>query len=445
MIQPVPRFLTALLFATFLWNLGTSQSIAADFAGDCCADLKERVAELEATTARKGNHKVSLTVSGHLSQALLFWDDGVEQNVYVVGNANDSYNQSDFQINGEAEISADWTAGYQFTIRVNNALSADVNQLDDDGGSQLLSLWEAYWYVGNKHWGQLSVGQASRASDGAPEADLSKTRVAAFSGVQSTSGGFFLRRDDGTLTPLFWADLIDFLNGDTANVVRYDTQTFMGFALAATFGEDDIWDVGATYEGERGDFQFEAAAAYTQSTDENGLNGFSAAIDNSVVVGSFALLHKPSGLNALVAAGQLSFDQKVEAADGMLLKPADAKYIYTKLGWINNWTALGSTAFYGEYSRFKDFVPADLGGDAVASVASGGICMTPGSCRISGSEAEVWGLGIVQWIEPAAMQIYLGYRHFEADVSLVDANGARQAATELKDFQVIKLGSIIAF
>ena len=90
-------------------------------------------------------------------------------------------------------------------------------------------------------------------------------------------------------------------------------------------------------------------------------------------------------------------------------------------------------------------MPADLGGDAVASVASGGICMTPGSCRISGSEAEVWGLGIVQWIEPAAMQIYLGYRHFEADVSLVDANGARQAATGLKDFQVIKLGSIIAF
>jgi hypothetical protein len=30
-------------------------------------------------------------------------------------------------------------------------------------------------------------------------------------------------------------------------------------------------------------------------------------------------------------------------------------------------------------------------------------------------------------------------------VSLVDANGARQAATGLKDFQVIKLGSIIAF
>ena len=40
--------------------LGTSVSAqAADQGGDCCADLEERVAELEATTARKGNRKVS--------------------------------------------------------------------------------------------------------------------------------------------------------------------------------------------------------------------------------------------------------------------------------------------------------------------------------------------------------------------------------------------------
>ena len=37
---------------------------AADLGGDCCADLEERVAELEATTVRKGNKKVSVTLSG---------------------------------------------------------------------------------------------------------------------------------------------------------------------------------------------------------------------------------------------------------------------------------------------------------------------------------------------------------------------------------------------
>ena len=58
---------------------------AADLGGDCCADLEERIAELEATTARKGNRKISLTVSGYVAQELTWWDDGGEQNVYLHG------------------------------------------------------------------------------------------------------------------------------------------------------------------------------------------------------------------------------------------------------------------------------------------------------------------------------------------------------------------------
>jgi hypothetical protein len=46
----------------------TGHAKAADLGGNCCADLEERVAELEATTARKGNRKVSLTLSGYVSQ-----------------------------------------------------------------------------------------------------------------------------------------------------------------------------------------------------------------------------------------------------------------------------------------------------------------------------------------------------------------------------------------
>ena len=51
---------------------------AADLGGDCCADLEERVAELEATTVRKGNKKVSVTLSGWVVKSMNFWDDGDE-------------------------------------------------------------------------------------------------------------------------------------------------------------------------------------------------------------------------------------------------------------------------------------------------------------------------------------------------------------------------------
>ena len=51
-------------------------AMAADLGGDCCADLEERVAELEATTVRKGNKKVSVTLSGWVVKSFNWWDDG---------------------------------------------------------------------------------------------------------------------------------------------------------------------------------------------------------------------------------------------------------------------------------------------------------------------------------------------------------------------------------
>ncbi len=56
---------------------------AADLGGDCCADLEDRVAELEATTVRKGNKKVSVTLYGQVNRPALFWDNGAETNAYV--------------------------------------------------------------------------------------------------------------------------------------------------------------------------------------------------------------------------------------------------------------------------------------------------------------------------------------------------------------------------
>jgi len=49
---------------------GAAPAGAADLGGGCCADLEERIAELEATTARKGNRKVSLEISGHVNEAV---------------------------------------------------------------------------------------------------------------------------------------------------------------------------------------------------------------------------------------------------------------------------------------------------------------------------------------------------------------------------------------
>lgn len=47
--------------------LSVATADAASLGGDCCADLEERVAELEVTALRKGNRKISLKISGHVT------------------------------------------------------------------------------------------------------------------------------------------------------------------------------------------------------------------------------------------------------------------------------------------------------------------------------------------------------------------------------------------
>ncbi len=88
---------------------------AADLGGDCCADLEERVAELEATTARKGNRKVSLTVSGYIAQEITVWDDGQESNTYIHGLGPTQ--ASHIRFGGQAIIAPGWTAGYLLRIQ----------------------------------------------------------------------------------------------------------------------------------------------------------------------------------------------------------------------------------------------------------------------------------------------------------------------------------------
>ncbi len=124
----------ALLAAVGLFAGGMPSAKAADLGGDCCADLEERVAELEATTARKGNRRVSLTISGQVTTSIMAWSDGNSvdgSDIYVVDNvmAGGSF----FALSGSARINPNVSAGFNITMAFETgARSHQVNQLDDD-------------------------------------------------------------------------------------------------------------------------------------------------------------------------------------------------------------------------------------------------------------------------------------------------------------------------
>src|SRR5262245_4378516 len=157
----------AALFCVGIMVFAAKPAKAADLGGDCCADLEERVAELEATTARKGNKKVSVQIYGKVNYATMWWDDGGEQNVYTVNNYNESTRTG---IKGKAKIAGDWEGGYRLEWEYRPAASSRVNQFDNnDAANQDIVVRWSQMYLANKNYGTLNWGLT-----GTPKYDITK-------------------------------------------------------------------------------------------------------------------------------------------------------------------------------------------------------------------------------------------------------------------------------
>ncbi len=135
---------TATFAVLAVMGFGAMPVLAADLGGNCCADLEERIAELEATTARKGNRKVSLEVSGQINEAIMFWDDGVESNAYV--GTNDTARDR-IRFKGSATIADGWKAGYLLEMGIRgNRLNRDDQSLPDTNSNQP-DLRHSTWFI----------------------------------------------------------------------------------------------------------------------------------------------------------------------------------------------------------------------------------------------------------------------------------------------------------
>src|SRR5262245_29808051 len=116
------RVMSAALLASAAFYGGyTGQAAAADLGGNCCAELEERVAELEATTARKGNRKMSLAISGQVTTGVLWFDNGKDSDAYIVDFGP---NSSRFRLTGSAQINPNLSAGFIIEL---STLSASAN------------------------------------------------------------------------------------------------------------------------------------------------------------------------------------------------------------------------------------------------------------------------------------------------------------------------------
>lgn len=443
---------------------------AADLGGDCCADLEERIAELEATTVRKGNKKVSIELYGNVNKAVVTWDDGVEQNTYVEDNG---YKTTRFGFRGKAKITGDWSGGYRLEVETRIARSRNLDQLDDDNTDDSvgsLATRHSYIYLANKEYGELRWGLTS-----SPKDDITKDTHVAGTGVIDTmhsdfffNNDFFLRSElvpDGqSLSNIRWQDLERCYSSSSAvfdcstrrNMVVGQTKKFFetgvkdtGLWFAWGWGEDDIWSGSARYKGEWDNWRLGGGVAYENFSDErvnNGGGGLANFKQNLHEWGGEAsLLHKPTGLWANFS-WTTSENDSSNAIGVFTGRPIPTGVAWDVSGGIQKkWWDLGNSTLWGGYTKVDGVVGFNLSsGPAVGLVTAGRFPGIGFDTQATDSEVNKWYIAFDQQIDSAAMDIYIGYQHISGDLDLVDST-LNPVAAPFYDFDLVFSGARIYF
>ncbi len=321
----------------------TTQVNAADLGGGCCTDIEERVAELEATTARKGNRKVSLEVYGQVNAAFLYVETDGGSGQDIIDNRT---SESRFGFKGSAKIREGWSAGYVMEIGTGGGFTADD-----------LSVRHSYLYLDTPA-GKVSLGRTSQATDD-------------FDGITTANTAHIVRP-----LQIYGYGIHD---GSRDQLVRYDSPTMAGFIFSASSDANDIWDVALRYAGEFGGFRVAAGVGYRNDD----------AIDLSTMVGALSVMHVESGLFLTGHYGNVDVE--------FLIPSQNIMGWHLSGGVERKLSDLGKTTLFGEYASL------DLD-------------------DLTTAEPVLYGLGLNQAIDAAAMDIYLSWRHIDTDSLLGEAD-----------------------
>lgn len=454
------RALTLSAASLMIGMIGLQTPTWADGGEPCCADLEARIAELEETTARKGNRRVSVTVSGWVNEALFAWDDGVLHDAYIGTNFVE---QSRFRFVGDAKINKDWSAGYILEVGVQGHPSNrwDQDNIASQSASEAnlefaLNLRKSNWYLKSKTYGQFALGLNGMATYHLlDDADFTLTRnVDDVEGAGVFLAAFRLRADGQYIGNLRWTDALRGIANSTPgdglrrDVFRYDTPEWHGFSGAASIGESHIGDLMLNYKGDIGDLTLVARGGYGWSNDPgtmmDGPNGTFVVGGTTCISGSTTvtskpdfhcrwggaastIMHNPTGLFLYGGWGQITATTAHVFPAGTIFL-STSNVFFLQPGIERKWTDLGKTNIFAEYRR-------DDSGSAVGKTVS--------------ADVDTWQGGIVQKIDAADTTLYLVYQNSSGSVvgnaRTASSNGAPVGKTDLDPFQVLVTGAKINF
>jgi len=226
----------------------------------------------------------------------------------------------------------------------------------------------------DSNYGTVSLGQGATAANGTTGLDDSFTFIAGATDSTDGFASFRFRNDAGELTRVSIGQVNSALDALRRFRARYDTPVFGGVMLSTSYGKNvlvpedknDYYDAAIRWTGDVGEIAVRSAIGYQWIDNPDGDR-------TERLAGSVSLLHRPTGLNFALSAG--------DQIDG-------PNYYWARAGWRINRLAVGTTSLSIDYYNGSDFLS-------------------------KGAKTENYGLYAVQDVDDLSLNAYIGWRRFK--------------------------------
>lgn len=316
------------------------------------------------------NDKVSLTLGGHISRGVLYASNGNESRTMHVDNDN---NATRLRVEGIAKITPELKAIATFESGINSNSSSNL----DIGNSNATNSTNNV-FVGRRievafdhtQMGKLWIGRGQTASDDTAECDNSGTYVI----TTGASGEFFAGgltfRDSANNQVRSISQVYTGMDGlSRQDRIRYDTPKFFGFSAGFSHMNQDSHDAALKYSALLDGTKVDAAVAYAKP--------FVTQPHKQQYNGSISILFQ-NGFNISLSGGI----RKIKGGNRK-----DPVTLYAKFGYQFKYFSPGLTCFAVDMGQTR-------------------------SLFNNSSVANLYGFYLVQNIDVAATELFLGVRKY---------------------------------
>ena len=327
--------------------------------------------------------KTKLVIAGQVNRGMLFVDDGVSERFHFVDNNNSS---TRVRFIASSKINETWTAGGEMELEAVSNSTRSFSQTDDGPTAFAFNERKMEVWLENKAFGRIWLGQGDTASNTLTEQDLSGTAVVAYSDAPNFMGGSVFRvRGTGAATGPQIRQAFENYDGlHRDDRIRYDTPNMGGFVASTSFVDDGGWDLGLRYSAKLGTTDISAGLGYG---DADGRGYFLAPqypanttnLNWEDQISGSVSVKMAMGFNVTGAYGEREYD------DGR-----NGSFWYGKVGYITKMSDLGNTAFAIDYYDQESNV-------------------------FRGDDSKAWGVYLVQNLDVAGAELYIGYRTYSYD------------------------------